>query len=96
MSADKNYGDPCDNEECKMYRNGKCRKNEEFYDNTIPVEERLETLTMQLISMIELDNKLKSEIKQMIKIGITLSHDLDNTESIDNILNDIEKKMSEQ
>jgi len=94
MSADKNYGDPCDNDGCEMQRDGKCRKHEEFYDQSIPVEDRLEKLTIMLMGMIEMHNKLGSEIQKMIQMGMALSRDLpdnDNPEheSIDDILNKI-------
>jgi len=96
MSADKEYGDACDNDECPKQRDGKCRKNEEFYDTSIDPMERLELLTLQLSAMVEMHAKLGMEIGQLIKIGMALSHDIpDNkNETIEDILKDIETKIN--
>ena len=99
MSADREYGDPCDNDECPKQRDGKCRKNEEFYDASIDPLERLELLTLQLSAMVEMHAKLGMEIGQLIKIGMALSHDIPDVngdtkhESIDDILSNIENSM---
>lgn len=86
----KSYGDNCENDECPKHRDGKCRKNEEYYDQTIPKDERLNMLIEQLSSMIFFHEQLGNEIKQLLTIGALLA-----TDETEDILKDIEGQFNE-
>jgi len=91
MSFGKNYGDSCENEECPSHREGKCRKNEEFYDQSISKNEKIQMLVETLSPLMLMSEQINDEIKTLINIGHSI---IDN--DTDDILKEIEERINKE
>lgn len=90
MSLGKHYGDPCDNESCSEYKNGKCQKYSELYDPNLSKEEKLEILAPVLLEMMTMHSAITKELKTLFTIGQTIDSD-----DINDMLSEIENNLTE-
>lgn len=92
MSVGKRYGDNCDNEGCPVHRDGKCRKNEEFYDMTKTKDEKMLLLVEKLSGVMTMMEVLEDEFEALTAIGKSIV----SSDEIDDLLAEIESNNKEQ